>query len=455
MNRHARLGRPPAARPLPPQLSRDQLRFHKRAAGVLNGNQFNWPIILITLAGISYNAALAFLNAHGSSVSLSLVITTEVLILVAAALIILAAGMQPRDGPPALLFTCFLVIALLISVFGDTWFIGMARNVAIIALFTMLGARLGSTGLQRCFFLASLIVGAVLLLEIISVDQYASVFQPGPYFDQTRGIGTAEYDESGLFAPALGFEGRFSIFTITGHRTASLFLEQVSLGNFAAVMSIFLVSKWQDIARWQRIFSIALITLILLTTNSRAGLAISLAAPVVYHVAPKLHRYTSLLVMPVVLLVAWAIANAIPSTGDDLPGRMGVTIENLSTLDLQSLAGLQALSADEFADSGYTYVIYASSILGLLGLWLFICTAVAGPGKERLRCSLLTSLYVFGNLSVSGTSIFSIKTAALLWLLVGHMWRDDPVKSAANSVPADTSPRTRPLANQRRRLASN
>ena len=37
---------------------------------------------------------------------------------------------------------------------------------------------------------------------------------------QTRGIGIAEYDDSGLFAPALGFEGRFSIFSITGHRTA-------------------------------------------------------------------------------------------------------------------------------------------------------------------------------------------------------------------------------------------
>ena len=452
MNGNVRLARQPAAGPAPTQLTRDQMRFHKRAGIVANGSRFNWPIILITLAGISYNAVLAFLNAHGSAVTLSLVITTEVLILAAAALIVLAAGMQPKDGPPALLFTCFLIVALLISVFGGTWFIGMARNIAIIALFAMLGARMGPIGLKRCFFLAGLAVGAVLLIEVVSVDQYASLFQPGPYFQQTRGIGMAEYDDSGLFAPALGFEGRFSIFAITGHRTSSLFLEQVSLGNFAAVMSIFLVTKWQEIARWQRVFSVALITLILLTTNSRAGLAITLAAPVVYHIAPKLHRYTTLLIMPVVLLAALAIAYAIPSTADDLPGRMAVTIENLSTLDLQSLAGLEALSADLFADSGYTYVIYASSIFGLLGLWFFVCTVVAGPGKERLRCSLLTSIYIFSNLSVSGTSIFSIKTAALLWLLVGHMWREDAVTSGSDRGETNPRLRSEPFAGTRQRL---
>lgn len=453
MNRPVRLRGQPASRPAAPVLTRNQMRFHERAARVGEGSRFNWPIILIVLAGISYNAVLAFMNAHGSSISLSLVITTEVLILVAAALIVLGAGMQPTDGPPALLFSCFLIVALLITVFGGTWFIGMARNVAIIALFAMLGARIGSTGLKKCFFLAGLLVGAVLLLEIISVDQYAATFQPGPYFQQTRGIGTADYDDSGLFAPALGFEGRFSIFTITGHRTASLFLEQVSLGNFAAVMAIFLVSKWAQIARWQRVFSIALITIILLTTNSRAGLAVALAAPIVYFIAPRLHRHTTLLIMPVVMLAALIISHTVPSSGDDLPGRLAVTIENLSTLDLHSLAGLEALTADRFADSGYTYVIYASSIFGLLGLWVFISTIVAGPDKERLRCSLLTGLYIFGNLSVSGTSIFSIKTAALLWLLVGHMRRDDAVESG-NGVPEERARvAAPPRSTMRRRMA--
>ncbi len=443
MNRPARLRGQPATPPRAPLLSRNQMRFHARQGGHENGQRFAWPIILITLAGVAYNAVLAFLNAHGFTVGLPLVITTELLILAAAGMMMLASGMRPTDGAPALLFAFFLIVALIISVFGGALFIGMARNIAILSLFLMLGARLDSAAIRKCFLLAGILVGAVLLLEVVSVDGYASTFQPGPYFQQTRGIGTAEYDESGLFAPALGFEGRFSIFTITGHRTSSLFLEQVSLGNFAAVMAIFLVAKWQEIGRGQRIFSIALMTLILLTTNSRAGLAVTLAAPAVYYLAPRVHRYLTLFIFPLVLLAAWIISSAIPSTSDDLPGRMGVTIDNLSTLDIRSLAGFEALSADLFADSGYTYVIYASSVFGMLALWVFVSTIIAGPGKERLRCSLLTSIYIFANLSVSGTSIFSIKTAALLWLLVGHMRREDAaaMEPASEAEPKLEQPR--------------
>ena len=444
MNRPDRLHGQAAPTPRPRTLTRNQMRYHERLARQADRVGYVWPIILITLAGVAYNCALAFLNAHGFYVGRSLVIVTELLVLAGAALALLLTGFRQQDAPPLLFFATFIFLAVAASLFNGQPIIDMARNAAIISLFLMLGTRLDSAGVRRCFLIAGLLVCAVLLIEIVSTDTYASMFEPGPYFQQTRGIGVSEYDESGLFAPALGFEGRFSLLSITGHRTASLFLEQVSLGNFAAVLSMFLACKWQDIGRWQRTFSIALITLILLTTNSRAGLGLSLAALAAYHIAPKLNRFVPLLVLPLVLIATAVISWAIPSTSDDLPGRLGVTMKTLGELDIPSLLAFRAVDAAGFADSGFTYVITISSIFGLLALWLFASTIAVGDRDDLKRCGLLLSLYIFGNLSVSGTSIFSIKTAALLWLLIGHLRRGEPEKATSkSSAPPVSRPQLR------------
>lgn len=404
--------------------------------------------VLLVLAAVTYNTVLAFLNARGLTVSLPMVVLSEFLVLAAAAALILKSGVGRSDLPPLLLFGFFLLNAMMISLANGMLFVDMARNAAVIAIFLMIGSRVSERTVRRAFGAAALLVFAFLALESLSVREYAALLEPGRYFEQTRGISRFELDEIGLFANALGFDERFSILNIVGHRTSSLFLEQVSLANFASVLTVFLVSMWGRLPKWLRLAYPLLIALILVTNNSRTALALALAAPLIYFMAPIVPRLISFAIMPATLTAALIVALLAPeSREDDLVGRLSLTIQTLRDMDVVALVGGRVALAETFADSGYTFVIYASTILGLLVLWFYFSTISAGSGAAQKRASLMAGLYLFANLTVSGTSIFSIKTAALLWLLVGYLRREDEEALRAPIIP---EPPVRSAALQRR-----
>jgi hypothetical protein len=62
----------------------------------------------------------------------------------------------------------------------------------------------------------------------------------------------------------------------------------------------------------------------------------------------------------------------------------------------------------------------------------------------------MVGLYLFMNLTVSGTSVFSIKTAALLWLLVGFLRREAD-EDSESAVPGTRSADLRPQPALQRR----
>jgi hypothetical protein len=314
------------------------------------------------------------------------VAATEMLILAIAGLVLLRSGLRPGDQPALLLFAFFLLTALAVSLADGAPFVDMARNAAVMSVFLMLGMRTDEQSVIRAFLIAAVLVAAVLLLE------------------------------------ALSFDDRFSILNIIGHRTSSLFLEQVSLANFAILVAVFATAFWPRLPIGWRIFLPLLIAGILVTNNSRTGLAIVLAAPLVYVLAPRLPALVTLAVMPLVIGAATLVAlTTPPSREDNLAGRLQLTVQTLRDLDIVAFLGGSAGEAGKFLDSGYTFVIYASSIFGLLVLWLFFSLVATGNGAAQKRASMMTGLYLFCNLMVSGTSVFSIKTAALLWLLMGHL----------------------------------
>lgn len=392
--------------------------------------------IALTLAAVLYNTLLAFLNARGLDVGRGLVIVTEIAVLCLTAVVLLRSELRQSDTPLIALATFFVVNALLVSLASESLFIDMARNVAIIALFAMLGARIDERTLKRTFAIIAGLVLAILVLEGVSVNSYAWLLEPGRYFEQTRGISRFELDEIGLFANALGFDDRFSILNIVGHRTSSVFLEQVSLANFAAVLTTFVVAFWPRLSWRLRLAFPLLVALILVTNNSRTALAIALAAPAVYWIAPTLPRLVALALLPVILLASTAVAWASASTKEDnLVGRLQLTVRTLGDMDVAALFGARAQQALEFADSGYTFVIYGASIFGLVTLWLFFSLFLAAPGAAQKRANLMMGVYLFLNLTVSGTSVFSIKTAALLWLLAGFLRRETDGANAPSTMP--------------------
>ena len=383
--------------------------------------EWSWAIVLLVLGAVCYNATLAFLNAHGLTMQKSDVVISEIALLSAGGLVILSSGPRPGDTAPAALGAFFVLDALIVSMLNNTVFVDMARNVAIVAVFMLLGSRIRERDLHRCFMLAALLVGAVLLLEMVSVERYAAWFAPGDYFAQTRGIEKEAFDQLGLFGNSLGFDSRFAIVTLMDHRACSLFLEQVSLANFGVILVILVACDWDRLSLSSKAFFSALAVLIVLTTNSRLALGLTLITPVACLLTLRWNRFLTLLVMPATLAVAAVIGASATAYADDLPGRLEKTIKALGSLDMGAISGLEVLKAPLFADSGYAYVIYGSTILGMLALWLFVSLAASQNEQRAMRCNLLVNVYVFSSLTISGNSVFSIKTAALLWLLVGHV----------------------------------
>ncbi|RST32023.1 hypothetical protein HMF7854_15120 [Sphingomonas ginkgonis] len=403
--------------------------------------ELGWPALVLVFLGSCYNALLAIVNAHAVSVSTPMVVASEMLILAAAMFFIVSARPRPGDTAPIAFLAFFVLNAVALSLINGGFYVDMARNVAIMAVFMLLGVRTSRKTLDRVFLLVAVLVFAALALEIISTPAYAAFFKPALYYANTRGIEQFELDEIGLFRNTLSFEGRFALANLVDHRTASLFLEQVSLANFSTVICMFLLIEWHRLNKRWRGFLILLVGLILITNNTRTGLFLALATPVVYFLAPKLSRPVNLLFIPVGFVAAAIMAHIAPDEqGDNLVGRLSLTYRTLTSMDMSGLLGGEVFDANGFHDSGYTYVIYACSIFGMLVLWLFLAFATAAERPEQKRLLLITNLYFALNLLTGSSAIFSMKVASLLWLLVGVVARGaEPVvaEPAAGDEQAD------------------
>ncbi len=380
-------------------------------------------IAAITLGTVLYNMVLAFVNAHGVGMTSASVAASEMLLLGCAGVILLLGGLDREDFAPLVLFYVFLLLCVGLSLLNSFVYVNSLRNVLIISFFTMLGRRTHETTFVRMIVVATLLVFAVLLLEILSTSTYVQLFEPGLYYQNTRGMEVQDYNNTGLFQGSLGFESRFS-FGLLDHRATSLFLEQVSLANYSAVLSIVLISLWTRLSWPVRIALISVMTLIVLTNSTRTGSAILLSAPIGYFLYPHLPRFGTLLIAPIALgFGLLVIATTGFVEGDNLAGRMTVTVQAIANMDLSALAGLQLFMSERMLDSGFGYVIISSSVFGLLALWIYIAEVLPRTSAEQKRCAFGVGVYIFANMMVSGTSIFSIKTAAPLWLIVGFLLR--------------------------------
>jgi len=108
-------------------------------------------------------------------------------------------------------------------------------------------------------------------------------------------------------------------------------------------------------------------------------------------------------------------------TGDNFVGRINGTVKAFLGMDLQSTIGLQLDQVGIFFDSGYVYIIYGATIFGLILFWLYASLYPGGETVNQRRLGHALSLFLFLNLMIGSTAIFSMKTAGLVWLLVGFL----------------------------------
>ncbi|WP_126174439.1 hypothetical protein [Altericroceibacterium xinjiangense] len=378
---------------------------------------------IVAILPSTYNAILAMINAQGVPTPRSAAIAAEVGILSLCLIACFLAGGRKRDVAPILLLFFALTQMLLTSLINDTIYPDFFRNMAIIAAFTAVGYRSPPEQVRSIFRVISIIVLGFLLIEMIYMPLYVSIFQPAAYLEASRNVADFSLNDTGLSAGALGYEGRFSFGIFSGPRTSSIFLEQVSLPGFAAVLLIFLLGNWQSIGKLDRLLHVALMLLIVLSNNSRTSSALMVINAVGYLVYPYLPGRLTAAIMPVCLAIAFILVGPTTVTlgSDDMIGRLSVTVAQLMNLDAGEFLAGSLPQAFLSYDSGYTYLIVSSSIWGLLAFWIYVTFAPADrtPAQRRVHWGL--AVYVYCWLMIGGTAIFTMKTAALLWLVVGNM----------------------------------
>ena len=392
-----------------PQTLREPLRAHGRIVRVV-----------VPLA-VMYNGLLAIINAHVMPLGFAHVAIVEIMLLFVSLLYLLYRGLSREALPIVGLVGFFALVMLYTSAVNGMLFVDFFRNVLIIAVFCQLGMMSDGRSLAFVFRISCVFILSVLLVEIFFTRIYEDLFYPALYFTNTRGLEQIAFGGSKIFQNAINIPGRFS-FGLSDHRTSSLFLEQVSLANFSGVLCIYLVSRFSQISRFDRVLMVATVAFILLTNDSRSMLAFSFICLFGYVLFPKASNSIRPFIMPVIILAGSLVYLMRPdASGDTFDGRIVLTMKGFYSLDFIELLALDIRNIASFADSGYIYVINASTVFGLLAFWLFVSFYPAGQTAAQKRCAFALCIFVFLNMMIGGTAIFSIKVAALLWLLVGQM----------------------------------
>jgi putative polymerase len=379
---------------------------------------------LILIAAVCFNAFLAAINAHLFRLTDSIVIAVEVILLLAAHSVALKRYHQDMAAwylLLGLLVVWCLVRALAIGHFEPK----LARDIAIIPTFIILGMTSDPKQLDRTVLIILAIAGAAGAMEAIFPDWYSSVFDIKSYYIQTRHYTSEDFynKESTLFVSATRADGRMFAF-LDMPRLSSIFLEPVSLENYCTIMTAYFCTRFRELSAPALILGVLTVAFLLIGSDGRLATASSILVVAVCVLAPYVPSFCAALYLPLVLIAGLGVTLIMhpDPNSDDFPGRIAYTTDMLQNFTLLDLLGLSDRLLQAAVDSGIAYLIITQSLIGTVVLFLFAIYASAYKTKEQMRFMHALLLYTALTMMVSA-SMLTIKTAALAWFIHGALQR--------------------------------
>jgi putative polymerase len=368
---------------------------------------------MLTIGALTFNAALCFVNTVLFPVNDLMVMGSELLIVAMALLFAL-----DRRPEPYLILALFLSYVILIMAIRPMLDAKAVRDFLIPIAFYCLGRRRPSLNLaDRAVMISGLLVVGFGLFEYLAFETFEQYFNIIRYY-VARGT-VAPVDISGqtgsLFASGLRPDARSLLPFLGPHRVSSLFLEPVSAGNFGAILYIWALCRPGMRGRLI-VFASAVVTVVLADARFGAYTCVAAtAAALVFYRLPRITWFA----LPLGMLAALAVygfESAQVNWENDIGGRILWTARLLTSLPLEGILGISP-EKPFLSDSGYAYSLNEIGIVGFVGFWgLFIFSAPGDPIAWRLRACIATYLCL---LLVISDSPYSIKTAALLWFMLG------------------------------------
>lgn len=374
-------------------------------------------VTALLLLSVSYMAILSFLNAHGLRASTTLVGAAEALLFIVCA----AAAIRHISPTAVLLLLGICTWLLVASLFRQQIDAKGLRDLLIPILFICLGRHVADIDFaDRAAKIVLAAVVAVGLFEAVFVDAYSRLFNTFSFYINLGSINEQRAMFAGQMLTLNGFRpegiGRTILPGLLGnHRVSSLLMDPVSLGNFAVIMLAWGLAKAR--AEWRQALPFVVGALVLITlADSRFGLML-LAVMVLMRLFPAKIIDRAALLLPLLVVVAVIVIPLLaPSIGDNFLGRVTKSGVALLRFDVPILFGMADLP--NFGDMGYAYIFsrFGLPLCVLLVVGVFLLPN-QDPRGMRYRAFLM--LYLSLILSISGTSAFALKTAGMLWFLLG------------------------------------
>ena len=376
-------------------------------------------VSLILFAATTYQAALCLIHTHFFRVNTTTVALAEFLVYLAC-LAVLIRRVRVEFVIVAALITAYL---LLLSIFRGELELKGFRDVMIPILFYWLGRHVGNMAyadkiLRRLVW----VVLAFGFFEFFFLDWYSSLFNIFSYYLSQGVITVPSNFISGSALNLNGMRpegiGRTILPSLLGsHRVSSIFLEPVSLGNFAVIVAAWGLAKTR--VEWKNgLFFLVTAVVMITLSDSRYGIgAVSLMLLLRAIPVRKLNFAVSLL--PLICVAALVLIGLFyhGQYADNILGRLYVSGRSLLSFNVPMLLGIEG-SSISFYDMGYPYIFTRLSVLLVVVLWFAIWMMKMQDSRgERFRVYI--ALYITLILCVSGTSFFALKTAGVLWFLVG------------------------------------
>ena len=378
-----------------------------------------WPVLVVA-AATSFNFFLCLLNTRGIHIGNVQIAACELFLIGTAALL-------ARDAITRQAVLCAGIIGgyiLLLKLVNDGLDLKIARDLLIPFVFYALGscARSDEEGDLTICLLTALVL-AVGLYEFLAVDSFQHYLNIADYY-VAKGVGDQQhvgFEGTNLVASGMrpgGLESRTLFPALGAHRISSIFLEPVSAANFGLIGCIWFIGRLK--ARpllSMAVIGLSLVIIVLADGRFAVGTAVIIAA--VYCVPQIARRRLIVFLLPVAVLGALFLVYALSShayDGSTLHGRLVLSASILLSWGPFQWFGLEP-SPRYTSDTGYAYMFANFGILPAFILWSIFAFQ---PEKSKAAGRLRVSIAICCALSLGiSESMFTIKTAALLWYIYG------------------------------------
>lgn len=391
----------------------------EREPAALGSERFErrWLSALILLS-VSHPLWLVFVHTQGGLGGNSAVVVTEIALLAAALPLLLRRMSLGMYLAGVLLFVNAIALGLL----RDSLDPKPLRDLLVPLVFLAVGMAVASQAAgDRVLRAVVWLVLGFAFFEFLALDPYMRLFDIQSFFLE-RGVGDPNvglYRDDRLVASAIRPEGigRTLLPFLGPHRVSSVFIEPVSLGNFAVICAAWGLAKDREDMRNAAFFVVAALVMLVLSDSRFGivafGLLVALRLTLVRGAEPVGMAFPFVCVA---VLVAISVANAGEYT-DSFLGRLTLTGTALQRMTGGEIFGFVQASRRYF-DMGYPYILANFGLLACLALWAAFWMLPRETAVAR-RFHVYVALYLTLILCVSGNSAFAFKTSAVLWFLLG------------------------------------